>query len=424
MLVYFLVDFCLFPLICLSATAETGPQPGEVYREYTQNMSGNTGWRVTDPDCEVERSHKFLPNPIHRISVDDLDGVVRAEALLDRWGGHRGTYDKQIRFNDNAWIRVPELTTTPAGSKPESYMFQDNPIVEVPLEHLREGENTFQGTCKGTWWGQWGMYSLILRVYYDPEQKSHPSGRIASPTNGQELGEDPKIIVEAVSKEGIERIDVLAFYEGCDENGDGIYQEWHRSYFQPARGEAAEIQHHVGTITSEPYEIIWDTKWVPDQIPKSIKLLARISDKQGLWYVTQAVEDLCLVRSDCSVKLYKASDVSERFSVRAGNTKKCKIAIPPEDDLNKAVESSMYLRTWHGFDKVHSDIKFNDWSMKAGGKDHHYAYNSHLVPISTLRNGDNVITFHSNTKGHGLEVLWPGPGLIVRYETSETGKVE
>lgn len=303
-------------------------------------------------------------------------------------------------------------------------MFQDNPIVGVPLEHLKEGENTFQGTCKGTWWGQWGMYSLILRVYYDPEQKSHPSGRIVSPTNGQELGENPKIIVEAMSKEGIERIDVLAFYEGYDENGDGIYQEWHRSYFQPARGEAAEIQHHVGTITSEPYEIIWDTKWIPDQVPKSIKLLARISDKQGLWYVTQTVEDLSLVRSDCSVKLYKASDVPERFSVRAGNTKKCKITIPPADDLNKAVESSMYLRTWHGFDKVHSDIKFNDWSMKAGGKSHHYAYTSHIVPISTLRNGDNVITFHSNTKDHGLEVLWPGPGLIVRYETSETGEVE
>ena len=62
--------------ICLILLVSSTPQPGEVYREYVKDIGGQI-WRVTDPECEVERSHKFLPNPVHHITVDDLDGAIK-----------------------------------------------------------------------------------------------------------------------------------------------------------------------------------------------------------------------------------------------------------------------------------------------------------------------------------------------------------
>jgi hypothetical protein len=33
----------------------------------------------------------------------------------------------------------------------------------------------------------------------------------------------------------------------------------------------------------------------------------------------------------------------------------------------------------------------------------------------SLRTGDNTITFHSETVHHGIEIMWPGPAIIVKY---------
>ncbi len=117
------------------SAAALGPQPGDIYREYAVKLKVGDNWR------------EFLPNPVLSIEIDDLADAVRAEALIDRWGGHPGTSKKRFRFNANEWIHLPELTTTPAGHESIVYMSQDNPIIELPLSHLREGENTFEGTC-------------------------------------------------------------------------------------------------------------------------------------------------------------------------------------------------------------------------------------------------------------------------------------
>lgn len=113
-----------------------GPQPGEVYREYAVHNGGNRDWRVTDPQARAPGAHEFLPNPVLELEIGDLQHAVRAEALLDRWGGHLRTTDKRIRFNGNAWLRVPELTTTPGG-RAEYYYSQDNPVLDVPLPEGR-----------------------------------------------------------------------------------------------------------------------------------------------------------------------------------------------------------------------------------------------------------------------------------------------
>jgi hypothetical protein len=396
-------------------TTSAWPQPGEVYREYALHNGGNLHWRVTDPQATAEGAREFLPNPILNIDVDDLDGAVRAEALLDRWGGHLRTTNKRIRFNGNDWLTIPELTTTPDFSRAELYYSQDNPVIEVPLEHLREGTNSLEATCTtlaNDAWGQWGLYSLILRIYYDPAQKLHPAGHIVQPADGATIGENPTIKIECSPDAA--RVDVLAWYEGFDEDGDGVFTGWHGSYQQPARGSPAELEHHVGTVTRAPWEVTWNTRWVPDQAPGSVKLRARIQNRGGVWFITAPVETLTLTRAG-RVVLYRAADVPEGFGVRSGNTKSCAIRIPHHAPLAIATEAVLALRTWHGWDGHHEPLDLNGYRFAIGGKNHHYDFDLKPIPTSVLRPGANELLISSKTEHHMLEVLWPGPALLVRY---------
>ena len=391
-------------------SAQLGPGPGDVYREYTKVPSGDK-WRVTDPAAGASGAKEFLPNPVLQFQIDDLQGAVRVEAVLDRWGGHPGTSGKKVRFNGNDWIKVPELTTTPEGQLSICYMYQDNPVFEVPLTHLQEGINTFEGTCKEQVcysfdWGQWGWYGLILRVYYD-SSKAHPEGRITSPAPGEILSENPLVKAVATSEAGIERIVFLAWSEGYDVDGDGIYTEWQSRY------DGTSLTDHLGTDSAWPYRATWNTEWIPDQPEGVIKIVARIKDRNGYWFVTDAVEGLTLKRDTTSVRLYPAHSVPRKFWVRANSRSSCKINIPESEVLSLALEAAVHLRTWNG---INEKFVLNDrWQHDIAGDNHRFRYSIRQVSPEKLVHGDNKVSFTSTTEHHGVEILWPGPALTVRY---------
>ena len=406
-----------------------GPQPGDIYREYTVTMHSGNDWRVTDPDAADfhEASLEFLPNPVLHFVIDDLEHAVRAEVLLDRWGGHTGTSGKRIRVNAHEWIPLPELTTTPDGHDPTCYMYQDNPIIEVSLDDLKEGENTLEGlageqTCHSFDWGQWGWYGVIFRIYYS-EEKEHPTGEIVSPVPGENLDENPIISVSAENAKlgpGIARVEVLAYYEGYDENGDGIFQDWHHHYHYGSLGQ------HVGSaigssLQDVPYRVQWFTRWIPDQPSESMKLIARIQDHAGMWYVTDTVENLGLERDSVAVRTYFSRNVPEAFWVREGQRQVCSLFLP--DDFNPDIveEVAVHLRTWNGRNHGTGTLtRINEWTGSIRGTDHNYAYTIQRIPTDALQAGENIFEFYSETQHHGVELLWPGPGMTVRYRKTET----
>jgi hypothetical protein len=395
-----------------------GPQPGDVYREFAIHNDGNR-WRVTDPEATAAGAKEFLPNPILKIELTDLQHAIRVEALLDRWGGHLRTTSKQIRFNGNRWHTIPEIETFPAGHQAERYYSQDNPVVPIPLADLHAGENTVEGTC-GTLdnynWGQWGLYSLIVRIYYSAERRPPLTGKIVHPEHGDTIPENPRIQVDVDGESGKRRrIDLLAWYDGYDENGDGVFLDWHGGNFQPNRGEPAELAHHVGTSTVAGAEITWNTEWVPDQPARSIRLVARVQAEDGTWFVTDVVRELSLRRTGSSVQLYRPAEVPERFGVRVGRSASCLIPIPVDANLGNATKVGLALRTWHGWDGHHSPLELNQHQMAIAGKNHHFDFDILDVPVEALRTGHNEFRIHSETKHHMLEVLWPGPALLVRY---------
>ena len=402
-------------LIAAKGLAQQGPQPGDIYREYAVNLKSGDNWRVTQPNARNPGAAEFLPNPVLSISIDDLEKAVRAEVLMDIWEGHPGTSGMKFRFNANDWIDIPRAPTLI--SRSECYMAEYNVILDLPLEYLQVGENTFQGSsgrqvCNDFNWGQWGWYVMMVRIYYQPD-KTHTGGQIVQPVSGDTIEDNPDIKIVPTDTSSVSLIQILGHYYGYDENGDGIYQDWHRAY------HGVEITGHIGTTEESPYQHRWSTRYLPDQEAGAVSLLARIRDTSGIWYVTDVVDSLTLQRPDSlSVRMHRATAVQERFWVRAGQTKHCYVNIV---DPAQGMEAILYHRTWNAGDdevaggSIEKPLRVNGHSYKCFGKNHFFALSGVQIATGDLLPGPNKIAYTSNTVHHGIEILWPGPAMVVRY---------
>jgi hypothetical protein len=222
-----------------------------------------------------------------------------------------------------------------------------------------------------------------------------------------------------VNPYGVRRIDVVGHYEGYDEDGDGHFLDWHRYYAHDRKGpggaDEPQIRGHIGSALKAPFQIRWNTHWVPDHRLPVVQLAARIQSQDGLWYVTDPVGGLRIERRDVIVRLYKPERVPERFCVRVGIWMLSAFHVPGINPEWKPIEARLHLRTWNGHGQ---DVWVNGWKTSVRGGDHVFAYTEHDLPVETLRQGDNRVEFYSETAEHCIEVLWPGPGVTVRYGRS------
>lgn len=401
------------------AQFELTQQPGDVYKEYYITTVGEN-YRVTDPDATHADAEKYKDNPEIVFYLDDLEDVLRIEVVLDVWGGHVGTTEKEIRFNEQDWIEIPEITTTP--TEGQCYMQQVNYILDVPLGHLQEGKNTVQGnsggqSCHNFGWGQWGFYGAVVRIYYDAASKPYTTGYIDSHSSGDSFMDHPTISLTVDGE--VEEIEILAKYEGYDADGDGIYFDWIRNYHRQNKNQDMGINGHVGTITTDPYSIVWNTEWVPDQVAEGISLMARIKSADGYFYVTDVVDELTLVRADHSVTMHKPQDVPRRFWVRDGDIQSTSVEIDA-DVFTRATDALFLVATWGGVDGTSA---VNDVDLPVYGNDYFYSFDTLGVALATLVEGENTITFQSNSLGHGMEILWPGPAFMIKGAAPEEAPV-
>ncbi len=406
------------------------PQPGDIFKEYPKYISSsNDDFRVTDPASPDPRAQGYLPNHTLSINISDMQGATRAEIIPDMWGGHAGTTGKKFRFNNNAWITIPEMGVAngiPAGHDGQCYVQQFNPTVAIPIGHLQQGNNTFQGTsggqtCYNFNWGQWGWYGVVVRIYYS-SSKPHATGSISSPSSGSTIGENPT--VAATTSGGATSVDFLAYYNGYDFDGDGVTQQYHHGYHRLKTETSMVMKNHVGTDNSSPFSATWNTNLVPTQGAGSIKFLARIKDASGTYFVTNEVTNITLQRTG-SVKMYKVTNVPERFWVRNGRTPRTvNFTIPAGDNLANATAATLVMSTWNGNDiseNANTSIKVNSHTFADFGADHFWSFDAIAFPKTALRNGSNDIVVTANTAEHGIEGLWPGPVVIVRYSTGGGG---
>lgn len=374
------------------------PEPGDIFREYIRHWADEgdrlrVGGKLDYGGTEIQ-----LPGEI------DLTNAVKAEVEIQKLLCHAYTSGLSISVNGHGWHLVPESPFIP---EPQAvYQHQFNPVVEIPLSELENGGNTFKLKVDedSTWWAQNLIYGVTFRIYYN-DSVPRPGGRITEPVSGSTVGR--VFSVKAEVSGGIDRVEFVAFYRGFDWDGDGEFREWHGHLFHDT------LLHHMGTDTEVPYQVQFDTSWVPDQA-EPIKISARVVGKDGMIYMLPAARDIILERPGYSVKMYEPYDIPEQWVTRKWEMEE-KVDIT--GDLSKAAAAKLMWVSWAGgyahgifvnqhkvIDRAVNTLYRCDWNIVD-------------VPLEYLKEGTNVIMTGWTEGGgkHGMEVQWPGITVLVQY---------
>lgn len=420
------VKFSICCIFLFVSIVYSQPKPGDIFKEFTHRPTYDevisdyrNDFSELDPGSKGRKeegswmSTKLL-REVQSLDID-LENAIKAEMSVEYWGGHIGTSEQKFRVNGNDWIYIPQPHNTPG--RPECYhrTILGNESVPIPLNQLRNGYNEFQFTagpqiCHSFDFGFYWIYAFTVRIYYEAST-SHPEGKVISPSPGTQISDNAEIkAIVTNSSIPIKQVDFIGYFEDFDWDGNGIYRQWH---YQTRYGR---MTHIIGTSTSSPYSVTWHNAWVPDQ-EKPVKIMARIMDKSGICFMTSVVDDLTLVRKGYSVKMYKPYDVPENFSVRIGRRKSCKIKIT--DELSKTKAARLVVSTWSGKtdDGALHEIGINGKRISDNfGIFHDYSFDVLHVPLDYLKKGVNEVYIHSEFEHHMMEVNWPGPVLLIKYD--------
>ena len=397
------------PLLAILLPGGLGasPRSGDVFREYTWKPSG------------VYHVLTQKQSPVGLGSDIDLDRATRAEAVLEIGNAHLGFADFHIRLNGGEWRRISFPERGPRQPSPSRWFFQWQPEVPLPLAELKAGGSnhfelrvaprTYEGTVPHP--AYTCVYSITFRVYYDPAKKRHTTGKVISPAPGSKLGDTVQLIAAGAGK--VEKIDFIGHYEDINYEGDGIYEQWHYAF------EAGRLSGHLGSIESFGKPLVWDTTWTPDQ-ENPIQLAARITDDQGITYLTQPVGKLALSRTETTVELARPYDVPMSFT-------SCQYGayVPPgvrtekfvvKGDPTKIVAARFAMSAWnapshHGFTVNGQPLEEVRLEGYAGN---HHLFVVPLHPVAALKAGENTFATIPG-RGRSSDIHWPGVAILIKY---------
>jgi hypothetical protein len=405
-------------LFCHIISAQ--PAPGDLYREYRWFYEkGDAGQAIRvggkqgqyHPDRGSEQGYINAPMELpHNL---DLADAVKAEIVVEKILCHDGTTGLAIQMNDSDWYYFPEASHIPVPQA--KYQHHTYPVIRIPLTALKSGrKNSFRLRVdpKHPWrWPQNLINGVHIRIYYNPEIKPHPAGAITLPQSGDELSDLVKLAIECKGADSpVKRVDYIGLYEDVNFEGDGVYRQWHYIYFHK------QLMHHIGSATETPFDLNWDTSWVPYQ-KEPMQLSARISDQSGLTYQTEAVEGLTLRRTKRSVELCKPYEIPEKWVTRSGEkTEKFDV----RGDLKAAEAAQLVWSSWSpGYMNgiFVNGVKVFD---QEGPRYQTYYHRVTLEDVGVFRSGQNVLMTgktpkHNGRMVHGMEVNWPGIMVLIRY---------
>lgn len=392
------------------------PKPGDVFREYHITEGGSNG----QPDSEWMDEFVFISHHTGEKSTQgdrsfyeiDLKYAIKAEFVASYWGGHIGSENRRVIFNDNPAEALPLIQNTP--SRPECYFSQQSQAAcEIPLNYLKQGENKFRlevddQICYSFNWGWFWTNQVVLRIYYDPSKVAHPYGRIDEPLSNSKITGFSKISCD-IERGDIAKVEFIGKYIDFSWEGNGNFNDWHGIFYM----KDTNMQKHIGTASGLYPYVNWDCRWIPDQ--EGVQIAARLVDKSGMIYVTEAVENIKLEHRDRVVKMYPASEVPEAFATQTDSAM-CTINIP--DGLDNAFLAKLVMSTFSG-GTVDREVYINDVPIVKGGwgRWHRLAFCEEYVPLKVLKKGANEFKIKADfPKEHAFEVNWPGPVLFIEYE--------
>jgi len=395
---------------------------GHFYRQYWADFDENISnhkdgrWRVNDPQLALHETFgkrpEALANGLVLLNVpESLFDLESAELYLEMWGGHPHTTQKRVTVNGKGVYSIPDFGTS------EGHCVYTYPTVTIEPSHLVNGINALQFSCErgDGFWGHFIMDNVAVRCYFNTDSliKRHPDltgfhAAVHAPevikNEHLQLSLDIAEEFEAV----IESVEFFAHYSGFDDNGNGHDADWHGYTFK------RQWRHHVGSAETAPFKVRWNTDMIPDQSkPLQFKALVKLTN--GFYYETKATTGSLLQRKKESVILNYCYDAPVPFWSRAGNVKIGKINLSVEP--KNIVKAELQIKIWDGGEgEVENPFTINGHAYPITSKRaiHDVVHTIIDVDPAHLSYGDNEMKLVSDTHHHGIEILRPGPCLVIR----------
>ncbi len=373
----------------------------------------NRRFRVNSPEASLHPEFMYRnearENGMMQILIhEDLAQLAGAELYCEIWGGHPGTANKRLTINGRSNYALPE-TGTAAGHCTHMY-----PTVPLQVSDLVNGHNALQFACDqgSSFWGHFIVDQASLRAVLKP---GHPdliaaglagfrAALQAAPGEGKTL----RLSLLHAGAANVARVDVYGRYRGYDENGSAESPGWHG--FTKGRRPVA----HLGTLTEAPWTLDWDLSMLADQEGMTARAVIHFRDCPGITYETEALDGLSTPPRDARVRLYAAQGQPAPFWTRDSQERRCVLSL----DLDPATieRAVLHVVLWDGGrGEVEAPFTLNGCPLPvAGDGDHDVLYRQIELDPSILHRGENEIRVLSDTAHHGIEVLRPGPALMVR----------
>ncbi len=385
------------------------------------NPSINNRFRVNDPlvalHPEFGRRSEARGNGMLQIELTEPLSIIQAaELALELWGGHPGTAHKRVTVNGRSTYLIAEIGTA-AGNCTHQY-----PVIRLERSDLVQAQNSFQFACdRGeSFWGHFIVDNACLRVELGAKHpllaESHLAGFAAHVTTLPAEGPSLPLTLETPGefRDLIAGVDFQGYYDGFDENGDGLTRDWH------GMTKARRPYEQLGTADSPPFHITWDTAMLSPQRDMAARAVVRFRNHPDLIYVTPPLVGLATPLRGAAVRRFPAAELPTSFWSRADRKKSCDIVLDVEPDSLGAAELRVVI--WDGgVDKIAEPLSLNGRPLpfRSDGKHDVKSLRLPLLP-DTLRKGKNTFEVHSDTEHHGIEVLLPGPELFVRTKSTSS----
>jgi len=405
--------------------AETGVFFREHWAQFDATISNSSGRMLRVNDAELSLHPEYGRRPEARANgftlvdvPEDLFALQGADLYLEVWGGHPKTANKRFLLNGKQVYAIPD-DGCEAGHCAYSY-----PLIPLRVEQLVSGRNAVQFACdRGqTFWGHFIVDEAAIRCYLKPDHPDLAARGLQGFSADVELQSQHTALGDEVSiglshpkpmDHQIEAVEYFARYDGYDDDGDGQTNDWH-GYTHDQK-----YVNNIGEATSAPFSTVWDTRMIPDQ-DGPIALRALVHLRGGLYYWTPVLDGLEFARGRHRVQVYACRDMPVPFWSRASQVRTATIDLP--QDLSSVESAGLIVKIWDGGEgTVKEPFKINGhaYSITSGRAIHDVVHTDIEIDPAHLKPGVNTLTLLSDTEHHGIEVLLPGPCLVVRYAPSE-----
>ena len=387
-----------------------------------RSLGGSNAFRVNGPDARSgphkDRWEAQQDGVLNIDLPEDVHTYAGAELQLELWGGHPGTARKRFTLNDTTTLDLPEVGAA------DAHCTYSYPAVPLAVNDLHPGTNSFAFACDtGTaFWGHYLIRTACLRLLLDDH---HPqiqgaglaglnAAVVARPSADDRDTLDLSLAIDEAHIDRVASVDFYSHHAGYDENGDTQWTDWHGF---PKDGEPVG---HIGTTTpADGLRLPYPLHMIPRNEPVYVR--ARIHWVDSDLIFETAAQRVAEADPTVPVEVIRPIDLPRPCWSRAGKEQRCTLPLGVEP--TQLASAELHMVVWDGGSGTVSDpITLNDHPLPiVGTGQHDVLYRVVSLEPDMLVTGDNVVRVFSDTDHHGIEVLAPGPALIVRRHDAPGG---